>query len=218
MAVRRAWVFAGGDFSNVVFRDVSPDAGDYLIAVDRGLTYCIESGLRPDLLVGDFDSVAPDLLKRSELADVPRKEFPAAKNSSDLDLALQSLSEMSPDEVFVVGISGGRTDHMLINWMLPLQQRWPFSLEYIDDTVRARFLQGPGEVSFRAERQTTVSLVPLTDAEGVFTQGLHYPLNDATLLVGSSLGLSNIVVEHAFSVVIASGVVLVMLTNEIHDS
>ena len=214
MAVRRAWVFAGGDFSDSAFRHVVPRADDYLIAVDGGLRYCVDAGLCPDLLLGDFDSVEPELLQRPEIADVPRRVFSAEKDSSDLELALSVLCEMTFDEVYVVGVSGGRTDHMLINWQLTLQRPWPFALEYIDDTVRTLVLHGAGEVKVEVEPATIVSLVSLKDASGVSTQGLQYVLCDASLIAGSSLGLSNIAVNSIFSVVIESGVVLVMITNE----
>ena len=217
MVARRAWVFAGGDFSDSVFRHAAPDADDYLVSVDRGLTYCLEAGLRPDLLVGDFDSVEPELLQRPDIADVPRQTFPAQKDSSDLDLALNALCEMTFDEVYVVGVSGGRTDHLLINWQLTLQRSWPFALVYIDASVSARVLHGAGEVSVDVEPGTIVSLVSLKDAEGVSTLGLYYALCDATLTAGSSLGLSNIAVNATVTVVIESGVVLVMVTNEKQD-
>ena len=214
MAARRAWVFAGGEFSDKAFRHVVPRQDDYLISVDRGLTYCLEVGLRPDLLLGDFDSVEPELLRRPGINDVPRRNFPAEKDSSDLELALQALCEMTFDEVYVVGVSGGRTDHMLINWQLTLQRRWPFALEYIDDTVNARVLHGAGRVSVEVDPGTIVSLISLKDADGVSTLGLRYVLSDASLIAGSSLGLSNIAVDSTVTVDIESGVVLVMVTNE----
>jgi len=166
---------------------VVPRADDYLVAVDRGLRYCVDAGLCPDLLLGDFDSVEPELLQRPDLADVPRRVFSAEKDSSDLELALSILCEMTFDEVYVVGVSGGRTDHMLINWR---------------------------ELSVEVEPATIVSLVSLKDASGVSTLGLQYVLRDASLIAGSSLGLSNVAVDSTVNVVIESGVVLVMLTNE----
>lgn len=214
MAARRAWVFAGGDFSETAFRHVVPRAEDYLVAVDRGLKYCLDTGLCPDLLLGDFDSVEPELLQRPDIIDLPRRVFPAEKDSSDLELALSVLCEMAFDEVYVVGVSGGRTDHMLINWQLVLQRPWPFALEYIDDTVRALVLHGAGEVSAEVEPATIVSLISLKDASGVSTLGLQYVLRNASLIAGSSLGLSNIAANSSVKVVIESGVVLVMITNE----
>ena len=54
----------------------------------------------------------------------------------------------------------------------------------------------------------------MKDASGVSTLGLQYVLRDASLIAGSSLGLSNVAVDSTVNVVIESGVVLVMLTNE----
>jgi len=95
-----------------------------------------------------------------------------------------------------------------------MQKAWPFALEFIDDTVRARVIHGADEISLDAEPGTIVSLVSLKDAGGISTLGLHYALHDALLPAGSSLGLSNIVVSGSFSVTVETGIVLVMVTNE----
>ena len=55
--IKRVVVFANGLFNNpdtarkVLLED------DLLIAADGGLHHCLELGLTPDILIGDFDSI-----------------------------------------------------------------------------------------------------------------------------------------------------------------
>lgn len=210
----RAWVFAGGEFS----RDHVPanglEAGDHVICVDRGLEHCLAAGLEPSLLIGDFDSVDEQVLGRSELARIPRHVYPAKKAASDLELALQVLAEEPLSEVTILGISGGRTDHMLFNWSLPALRHWPFRLVLLDGTTCCHVLQGEDSCLLEADRGQTVSLLAKSRSTGVSTHGLQYPLSDAILEVGSTLGLSNVVESRQVQVSMASGTLLVMINRE----
>ena len=191
-SISRAWVFAGGDFSvsDVNLQEVS--SVDRIICVDKGVEYCLSVGLSPTLLVGDFDSIDAGLLARQDVSGIPRSSFPREKAASDLELALKILSEDPPDEVVVFGVSGGRTDHMLFNWLLPALSHWSFKLQYRDSTSRCDVLQGPSECQVEVSPGRTLSLVALSEALGVTTQGMAYPLENATLNLGSTLGLSNV--------------------------
>ncbi|NND89958.1 MAG: thiamine diphosphokinase [Granulosicoccus sp.] len=214
----RAWVFAGGDFfiEHVPFDEM--DEHDQIICVDGGVAHCLAAGLQPTLLVGDFDSVDSQLLAQESLADVPRRTYPTCKAASDLELALELLTEDPPESVIILGISGGRTDHMLFNWMLPALRHWPFSLMLIDGTTCCRVLQGQDKCEFRALAGTTISLLAQVTAMGVSTSGLQYTLADATLDIGSTRGLSNVVHDELVSVKLDSGTLLVLINNdENHD-
>ncbi len=208
---RCVWVFAGGDFSpdDIPGKDQSPD--DFHLCVDRGVEHCLQAGLQPGFIIGDFDSVDQGILEDVRLRHVPRQIHPSRKASSDLELALEWLVEDPPDNVILLGISGGRTDHMLFNWSLPLLRDWPFSLQLIDSTTRAYLVTDSDHLNVCAELGQTISLLALSGASGVSTTGLQYELSDATLTPGSTLGLSNIVDVENFTVSLCSGKLLVMV-------
>ena len=212
-------VFAGGEFSPDVLDDVDT-RGAGAVCVDGGLVHCLGAGLAPTLLVGDFDSVPPALLERDSLASVRRLAFPVDKDMSDLELALHALADgadgvpsalRSPGEVVLVGVSGGRTDHLLFNWQLAGARAWPFELRLLDGSVDA-VLVTP-ERPLRSSPLTagrTVSLLPLGRVRGVTTGGLRYRLAGATLEPGGTLGLSNVADGEPLSVRVRRGAVLVM--------
>lgn len=118
-----------------------------------------------------------------------------------------------PDEVIVVGVSGGRTDHLLFNWLLAGSRDWPFELRLIDATVDAVVVT-PSRPLYRTVRPgSTVSLLPHAQAVGVTTVGLRYGLADATLNAGGTLGLSNVVAESSVSVSIREGTLLALFVR-----
>ena len=209
--IERAWVFAGGDFSVDHMPRHAVQDNDLMVCVDAGVAYCLAAGYQPDLLVGDLDSTPPELLQDPRLANVEKRVFPSKKAASDLQLALEILVPYAPREVILLGVSGGRTDHMLFNWQLPLLQAWPFKMQLVDDTVHTYVLDGAQSITVQSLPGMTVSLLALRAATGVSTSGMQYPLQGARIELGSTLGLSNVVESQTISVEISSGCLLVMV-------
>ena len=210
---RQAWVFAGGDFSTHHFPAGEVCENDLFVCVDRGLEHCLAAGLKPSMLIGDLDSVPEALLSDPRVVDVPRHVYPSRKAASDLEITLELLCEHSLQRVALLGVSGGRTDHMLFNWLLPTLRAWPFQLELIDVTTRCHVLRDKSSLTVNMRIGQWVSLVPLTTSSGVTTGGLQYAVDQATLLPGSTLGLSNIADAHSVSVDINDGTLLVMINT-----
>ena len=209
--VRRALVFASGDFAPDDLAGFAPEDGDYVVCVDGGLQHCLATAWQPDILIGDFDSVSPDLLDEQAGSGVERLSFPTAKDQSDLELALGHLASLEVGQVVLTGVSGGRTDHMLFNWHLPLLQDWPFRLCLVDATVVASLVTSRWPCRTDLEPGRTVSLLALDRVQGLCTRGLRYSLERATLQPGSTLGLSNVAAGGEAGVEVASGRLLVLV-------
>lgn len=204
--------------------------GARAVCVDRGLAHCLAAALEPTLLVGDLDSLPRTLLERDDLDALPRLVFAPDKDASDLELALRWLAgetspaaaaraplggdaplpDELPDEVIVVGVSGGRTDHLLFNWLLPLAREWPFALRLIDATVDAVVVTPTRALDAPIEPGRVVSVLPLSRATGLRTGGLRYALDDATLERGTTRGLSNVADARRLTLSLERGIVLVL--------
>ncbi|WP_304533264.1 thiamine diphosphokinase, partial [Faecalibaculum rodentium] len=95
---------------------VIPDVhgADYA-AVDAGLLTLTEQGINPVFACGDFDSLKTPL----DPCDVPEGcrllRFPAEKNESDSQLAVQEAIHLGYDPVILTGSLSGRIDHTLAN-------------------------------------------------------------------------------------------------------
>lgn len=210
----RAVVFANGDCSDYACQIAEIVNSDLIVCVDGGMRHCILAGLQPDLLIGDLDSL--DTASSRLIADqnIECVQFPPIKDASDLELTLQTLCDRSIEEVVLLGISGGRTDHLLFNWQLAASRSWPYRVRIIDDFVDALLVDNARPLSITPKVGQTFSVIPLVqNASGVQVAGAMYPLSDAHLALGSTLGLSNEVVESSLQVSVEDGILLVMMVH-----
>jgi thiamine pyrophosphokinase len=179
-----------------------------VIAADGGIDRALALGLAVDLAVGDFDSVTAAGLAAAEATGARLERYPATKDATDLELALDAALELAPDRMLVIGTDGGRLDHLFASLLAVGSERYA---EVEVDAVlgdarihvirRARTLAGTvGEL---------VSLLPLHGpAEGVTTSGLAYPLAGETLAPGTSRGVSNLFAADTAHVELTCGVLL----------
>ena len=149
------------------------------------------SGVRPDLVVGDLDSLAAD--DRAWLASqgVPVIQYPHDKDETDLELAIQHGIEKAPHSIVIIGALGARLDHTLGNIALLADERLKGHSAIIDDGVE-QVLLCRGRTEIQGAPGDLVSLLPWgTPAIGVRTSGLKWPLQGDTLLPEKSRGVSN---------------------------
>lgn len=208
-------IFAGGPTpSAFTAASLPPDA--QVVAADSGAGHALALGLRVDVAVGDFDSIAPAELAELESANARIERHPAAKDATDLELALDAAMALEPGRILVVGGAGGRLDHMLAELLLLGAERYAgkeldalLGSATIHVVRRERVLAGTvGEV---------ISLLALHGpAAGVATDGLAYPLRGETLAPGSSRGISNLFAQAEARIRLERGVVLAVRPGRTH--
>lgn len=197
---------AASDFNADHFK-VLNDAGgfDYVVAVDAGFAYLEKLGVKPDLAIGDFDS----------LGYVPKarrvSKHPQHKDQSDLELALERVSTRRYSHIHVYGALGGRLDHTLANLQLfASYAEQGFDITAIDMDCALRVLVGPDAFDLPPFKSGTVSVFSATDvSHGVSERGLEYSLDDADLTNRTSLGLSNELIGQEAVVSVAEGTLYV---------
>jgi thiamine pyrophosphokinase len=194
-----------------------PDA--YVIAADGGVDAALALGLTVDLAIGDFDSVTADGLARAEAAGAQIERHPAAKDATDLELALDAAVAAGARDVVVLAADGGRFDHLLATvTVLTAPSRQGVRLEgwfganhlaVVTPVTPARLTATPGAL---------LTLLPLHGtARGVRTEGLVYPLHDEDLAAGSSRGVSNVFVGDTAQISIAGGTVLAVVPGDTEE-
>jgi len=193
-------------------RDLAAGA-DIVIAADGGALALDRWGIVPQLVVGDLDSLGPK--RAAQLGTLGAKvvEFPAAKDESDLELALRHALATGADDVVLLGIFGGeRLDHTFANVMLLADPSYRGAgLRAVFGATQVRAIHSGEGLDIDAPAGATVTLLPVGgDATGVRTRGLLYPLEDETLRFGRSRGLSNVVTTSPASVSLEHGVLLVI--------
>jgi len=176
-----------------------------LVGVDGGSRHLGLLGVRPHLAVGDMDSIPDSLLQEYRQSGVELHLHPPKKDATDLELALELALAGGATRISILGATGGRLDHTLGNLFL-LSRCLPTGIPAcIMDQEQCVHLTDQA-LSLSGAVGDTLSLLPATpEACGVSLTGLEYPLHNATLTFGTSLGMSNVFVKAQASVTLRSG-------------
>jgi len=201
-------VVAGGGKAPIA-RELLPAAAA-VVAADGGVDLALELGLRVDAVVGDLDSASPSGLAAAEAAGARVVRHPRDKDATDLELALDEAAALVPDRLLVLGVEGGRLDHLLGALLLLGAERYAgFEVDALLGRARVSVIRGERELA--GEISELVSLLALHGpAEGIVTDGLLYPLRGETLLAGSSRGVSNVFAAPQARVSVERGVLLAL--------
>ncbi|HIS52821.1 MAG TPA: thiamine diphosphokinase [Candidatus Onthomonas avicola] len=182
---------------------------DFLICADGGRNLAERSGLRPDWYVGDNDSGGrPDRL--------PSTLLPPEKDVTDLEMAVHQALALGYREMLLAACTGGRADHHLANLgLLEEISRLGAQGTLVDPYNEIRFLT-PGH--YRVENvpfYRYLSLIPLDEEiAGVTLSGVKYELQNAVLRRGSTLSVSNEILDgHCAEISISTGRVYLIRSN-----
>jgi thiamine pyrophosphokinase len=184
---------------------------DVVIAVDGGGEVCIEAGVTPDLVLGDFDSLDPAALDWLRRVGVEVEAYPADKDQTDLELALDAARTRGADRVTVTAVSSHRLDHTLaaMGAIGAAADLWP---EIVEPEVHVWVLGARARSDLRVLGVgATMSLVICGNDAVVSVSGVRWPLAHQRLPSGTGRGVSNIITDEVGALVaVHSGTVFVI--------
>jgi thiamine pyrophosphokinase len=196
------------------------DDAQIVVAADGGVACALALGLRPDVVVGDADSLELSDLNRLGQLGIPLVRVSPHKDASDLELAVREAVGRGARSLVILGaLDGDRVEHSMANLMLltlPELARADASIVDERSTVRVLDAADTSSAALRLSGQAGdfISLFPWAGpAEGITTEGLRYPLRDEPLPVGPSRGLSNELVGTSATVRLRGGRLLVVHTR-----
>jgi thiamine pyrophosphokinase len=190
-----------------------------VVAADGGATKCDAVGLRPDLVVGDGDSLRADAIAALRASGIPVELSSPAKDESDLELAALAAVARGATRVTVLGALGGpRFDHALANtWLLAHPALGRLRTVLLDATTRVRLVDAsaaPARAELEGRPGDLVTLLPFGETvTAVRTAGLAYALRGEPLRAGPARGLSNVRTGRRAGVSIDAGRLLVIETH-----
>ena len=198
---------------------LAPAPGDLVIAADLGAAHAQAWGWPLDLLVGDLDSLSAGEAALVTAGGVPVITAPAAKDETDLELALAHALAQDAHEIVICAALGGRSDHLLANVLLLARPELADRrVTLANGRESIRLLHGggspPSHLVLPGAPGDLLSLLPLGgDALGVTTEGLQYPLHDETLFLGQARGVSNVFTGARAGIALRRGLLLVIHTS-----
>lgn len=187
------------------FLDIKRNPGDLIIAADGGYKYLLDAEIKPDIIIGDFDSfgIVPNgenVIKLNPVKDI-----------TDMNAAVEAGIERGYTEFRIYGACGGRLDHTLANIQLiaSLAQRNMKALIRDGETVITAVCND--KIIFSKECKGYISLFSHSDiCTGVDIKGLKYTLENGTFSNSFSLGVSNEFIGCESEIAIGNGTAIII--------
>lgn len=204
--MKRAVIFINGNLSDLSQAKKNIEKTDFLIAADGGANLIEKLKLMPNIVIGDMDSIKPELLKKYKSINYPRK-----KDKTDFELAVDYCLKNKFQEIIIFGILGDRIDHLIANIFLitKIQTENPLIKIKVIEGNKEIFVLNK-EIIIKGKIGDEVSIIPVSEKlEGIVTDGLEYQLNNEDFLFGSTRGISNIMSNKSAKITIKKGVALI---------
>ena len=204
----RAVVFANGTIDDPESARALLRPDDTLIAADGGALHCRAMGIVPALIVGDLDSLPEEEQRYWTEKGVQFIRHDHRKDETDLELALLYAQGLDREETLVLGALGGRWDQSFANILLPSYHLLEAQdVTFWHDGTWIYLIRE--QRTIRGQAGQTVSLIPVGgSAHGVSAEGLDWPLENETLLMGASRGISNVLLGETAMIRVNDGLLL----------
>ncbi|WP_409275618.1 thiamine diphosphokinase [Neobacillus sp. SCS-31] len=188
------------------------------IGVDGGTAVLLENSIMPDAAFGDFDSVTKEELAEFEAAIPDLKKYKPEKDETDMELALSWAIGQKPDIIRIFGATGGRIDHFLANIQLLEKyalEKQPCEIILID-CLNSVSMKVPGLYQIEKESgKKYISFLPGSqNVEGLTLHGFKYPLENRYVPKGSTLCVSNELIEETGTFSFSEGILIVIRSND----
>ncbi|MFC4817137.1 MULTISPECIES: thiamine diphosphokinase [unclassified Flavobacterium] len=164
----------------------------FVIVLDSAIERVLNLGIKIDVLLGDFDhGFDPQIYKEKqyplEIVHTPDQ------NKTDLEKAFDYLIEKGHKAVNVVWATGKRADHTISNLTNIVRYREELKIVILDDHSRVFLL--PKKFEKWYTKNSIISLIPVGEVTGIYSENLFYSLKKDTLTIGFRTGSSNHVTE-----------------------
>ena len=211
-------IISGGTVEENLALDIlKKQSSAFLIAVDRGLEFFYKHKIKPDYIVGDFDSISEEVIRYyREETKVPIREYNPVKDASDTEIAIRTALALGCDQMIILGATGSRIDHIWANVQsLEIARKAGVHAEIRDTCNRIRLCDGEVRLKRREAFGKYFSLFPFGgEVENLTLVGAKYPLDHHHLLPNDSLCVSNEIEEDELVITFSSGTLILMETKD----
>jgi len=196
----KAFIYTGGKINKSRITEY-PKGDDLKIAADSGFNNAQSLGVKPDILLGDFDSIET----RPE-GDFEIIQVPAEKDFTDTQLAVETAIRKGADDIVIIGGLSGRLDHTLSNLSI-LEDLFAKKIhaEATDGFNRIRFIDSTS-ILIAKSHYKYLSIIAVSDKlKGVDIEGCKYPLKNAKVDRAFQFAISNEIVGNCALISVKKG-------------
>ena len=190
---------------------------DVVIGIDRGLEFCYRNQIIPSWILGDFDSIRPEIIEwyRNQ-KEIPMKEDNPEKDATDTRIGLDLAIELGSDRIFLLGATGGRLDHYMGNLQALLVPAMQGKEGWILDEQNAiTVLSGKKTITREMQFGKYISFFSMGDVvRGISLKGFKYPLENYDLANSDGLTISNELEEAAGTVDFKQGFLMMVMSRD----
>ena len=162
--------------------ETARDFGSLIVAADGGAELVLSSGILPDAVIGDLDSLSGAARRKIP----PDRLHPVAEQeTTDFDKCLRLVEAPL---VIALGVAGPRLDHALaaFNSMVRHSKKRVVVLGRRDLVFHA-----PSYIELDVPSGTRLSLFPMAAVTGR-SEGLRWPIDGIEFAPGGRIGTSNV--------------------------
>lgn len=204
--MQQALLIGNGEISSAVFIKEIAKKVNFILAADGGANNALKTGITPDLVIGDLDSISSELKNK-----LPTEKllYIDNQNNTDLEKSLIYLIEKGFTDCILVGFLGARWDFSIGNLLTVARFLDRLNIQ-LEDAYWKIFPLTKGQI-ISCSAKKRVSIIPLTNCKSVSLLGLKYTLNDTDLSVGTTRTLSNETLGNSFEIKMKQGCLIAYL-------
>lgn len=207
--MKKAWIITAAPASNVEFyKSLEILNDDVVICADGGFDNAALFGIKPNIVVGDMDSIKGAVPQEVEVI-----VFPVKKDKTDTEIAIDYAIGRGIEEIVIIGEMVGKLSHTLANIYL---------LKYIDDKgARGELISSKerivlikrGKSRIFGNRGKEFSLIPANDCRGLSIYNAEYELERMNVKIGSTLCINNKFIGEETKISLEYGEMIAVVEN-----
>lgn len=209
----KACIVLNGEIKDYKFveANLKENKYDFIICADGGAKHLHKINIKPDYILGDLDSLSPQIIKYYKENNVKFTQFPSRKDETDAELCINLAKDLDVEKIHIIGALGGRIDHTIanINLMYYIKQ---LGINPVVQTSEEDIFLVSNEIAIiQGNKGDTISIIPIkADAKGVTLENLEYPLSNFKMDYGKPIGISNIMTKDECKITVEEGNLIVI--------
>ncbi|WP_446899467.1 thiamine diphosphokinase [Clostridium sp. LBM24168] len=207
-------IVSGGNAPSLNLLRNELKSSSFLICADGGGNCLYKYNIKPDYLIGDFDSISNEALNFLKNSGTKISKYPVKKDFTDTEAVFNKALELNANEITFLGCTGNRLDHLMGNIGMLKKSLEHGIKAYIKDENNSIEIMNKSSV-IGGKRGEVFSLYAYCDiVENLSIIGAKYELNNYNLALGDSRTVSNEFLDDEVRILFKSGLILLFRSKD----